>query len=175
MSSTIKFGLIGYGAWGSCHAGAINSTRDAELVAIATQSTTTCDKARNDYPTATVYQDYHELLKREDIDVVDIVLPSHLHHEVASAVLESGKHLLLEKPMCLSVEQCDDLIRLSRENNRLLNVGHELRLSSMWGKAKEMVDAGYIGTPQYALVELSRNPYRTAADGWRYDINRVGS
>ncbi len=57
----------------------------------------------------------------------------------------------------------------------MLAVGHELRLSSMWGKAKSMIDDGFIGDPLYALVELSRNPYRLGADGWRYDISRVGS
>jgi myo-inositol 2-dehydrogenase/D-chiro-inositol 1-dehydrogenase len=109
------------------------------------------------------------------VDVVDIVLPSHLHHEVASAVLGSGKHLLLEKPMCLSVEHCDDLVRLARENNLLLAVNHEFRLSSLWGKVKELVDGGFVGEPQYVLVELSRNPYRLGTDGWRFDINRVGN
>ncbi|MAT16084.1 MAG: dehydrogenase [Planctomyces sp.] len=175
MTSSIKFGLIGYGAWGGCHAGAIATTPDAELVAISAQSAASCDRARTDYPGADVYQDYRDLIRRDDIDVVDIVLPSHLHHEVAAAVLKAGKHLLLEKPMCLSITDCDDLIRLAKENNCLLNVGHELRLSSLWGTAKELVAKGYIGTPQYALVELSRNPYRTGADGWRYDIERVGS
>lgn len=175
MTSSIRFGLIGYGAWGGCHAGAIASTTDAELVAIAAHSEETCKKAKQDYPDADVYQDYRELLKRDDIDVVDIVLPSHIHHEVASAVLKSGKHLLLEKPMCLSVADCDDLIHIAKENNLLLSVGHELRLSSLWGKAKEMVAEGYIGTPQYVLVELSRNPYRTGSNNWRYDIDRVGS
>ena len=98
-----------------------------------------------------------------------------MHHEVASAVLLSGKHLLLEKPMCLSVKECSDLLRLAKEGNRLLAVDHELRLSSLWGKMKSMVDDGYIGEPKYVLVELWRNPYRPGTDGWRFDINRVGN
>jgi len=89
--------------------------------------------------------------------------------------LNSGKHLLLEKPMGISLDQCDDMIRIAKQHNCMLAVGHELRLSSMWGKAKQMIDEGFIGKPMYALVELSRNPYRLGADGWRYDISRVGS
>ncbi len=54
-------------------------------------------------------------------------------------------------------------------------VGHELRLSSLWGKAKELVASGFVGEPQYVLVELSRRPYRLGSESWRYDINRVGS
>jgi len=115
------------------------------------------------------------LIARGDLDVVDVVLPSYLHHEAASAVLESGKHLLLEKPMALSVEHCEDLLRLAKERRRLLAIGHELRLSSLWGKVKELIDEGFVGSPQYVLVELSRRPYRLGADGWRFDIERVGN
>src|SRR4051794_40694195 len=122
-----------------------------------------------------IYGDYREMLAQEALDLVDVVLPSHLHHEVAAAVLESGRHLLLEKPMCLNVADCDHLIELAREKKRLLAIGHECRLSSLWGEVKRLVDAGAIGQPQYLLVELSRRPYRLGADGWRFDIERVGN
>ncbi len=171
----IRFGLIGFGAWGKCHAGAIEKTKGAELVGIAAKSEATCAAAREAHPDAGVVSDYHELIAREDVDIIDIVLPTYLHHEVASAALKAGKHLLLEKPMCLSIEHCDELIHLAKENGCFIAIGHELRLSSLWGKVKEMIDEGKIGDPSYVLVELSRNPYRPGADGWRYDIDRVGS
>ena len=97
-------------------------------------------------------------------------MPSHLHHEIASAALAAGKHLLLEKPMALSLRECDDLIRLAREHNRVFAVGHELRLSSLWGKVKELIADGFVGEPQYVLIELSRRPYRQGSENWRYDI-----
>jgi myo-inositol 2-dehydrogenase/D-chiro-inositol 1-dehydrogenase len=104
-----------------------------------------------------------------------VVLPSHLHHEVGCAVLSAGKHLMMEKPMALNIAQCEDLSRVARENKRLIAVGHEFRFSSLWGKVKEMVDAGAIGDPRFCLIELWRNPYRQGTDGWRYDIKRVGN
>jgi myo-inositol 2-dehydrogenase/D-chiro-inositol 1-dehydrogenase len=171
----VRVGLVGFGAWGQHHANAITVTEGAELVAIAARSETSVEAAKSAYPNAEVCNDFHELAARDDLDFVDVVVPSHLHHEVATAVLNSGKHLLLEKPMGVSLEQCDDMIRLAKEKDRLFAVGHELRLSSMWGKAKQMIDEGFIGNPLYALVELSRNPYRQGAEGWRYDISRVGS
>ena len=54
-------------------------------------------------------------------------------------------------------------------------VGHECRLSSLWGKVKQLVDAGAIGEPLYALIELWRRPYRLGSEGWRYNIERVGN
>ncbi len=173
--SLVRYGLIGFGAWGKHHADAITKAHNAELVAVAAHSEATAQSGRETYPDAFVTTDYRALLDRDDLDVVDVVVPSYLHHEVATAVLESGKHLLLEKPMGISLAECDSMIALAKEKDRLLCVGHELRLSSMWGKVKEMIEDGYIGTPQYCLVELSRNPYRQGAGGWRYDINRVGN
>jgi myo-inositol 2-dehydrogenase/D-chiro-inositol 1-dehydrogenase len=173
--SNVRFGLIGFGAWGKFHAGAIAKTDGAELVAIAATSAASCAAARDAYPNAAVYDDYRHLVQRDDIDVIDVVVPSHLHHEIASAVLAAGKHLLLEKPMALSLRECDDLLALANEHNRLFAVGHELRLSSLWRKVKELVDDGFVGEPQYVLVELSRRPYRLGSQSWRYDISRVGN
>ena len=173
--NAVQFGLVGFGAWGQHHANAIKVTDGAELVAIAARSDASVAAAKEAYPNATVYNDFNEMVNHPGLDVVDVVVPSHLHHEVATAVLNAGKHLLLEKPMGVTLEQCDDMIALAKKNQRLFCVGHELRLSSMWGKARQMIEEGFIGDPLYALVELSRNPYRQGAEGWRYDISRVGS
>jgi len=171
----VRFGLIGCGAWGRCHAAAIAQTPGARLAVIAERSAEGQAAARTGFPQAEVMDDYRQLLQRDGLDIVDVVLPNHLHHEVASAVLRSGKHLFLEKPMCLTAEHCDDLIRLAKQGDRLLAVNHQFRLSSLWGKVKEMVEAGFVGQPQYVLLELSRNPYRLGAEGWRFDIGRVGN
>lgn len=171
----VRFGLIGFGAWGSHHARAIAESLEAELVAIAVRSPARQAEARERHPDAEVVADYHDLLSRPDLEVVDVVLPTDLHFPIAVDVLRAGKHLLLEKPMALKVADCEELIRLASERQRLLAIGHEFRLSSLWGKVKEMIDAGAIGDALYALIELWRNPYRTGADGWRYQIDRVGN
>src|SRR5262245_36221545 len=99
----VRFGLIGYGAWGVHHARAVATVPGAELVAVAAHSEGSCAKARADHPQARVYADYREMLAREELDVVDVVIPSHLHHPVARDVVLSGRHLFLEKPMALSL------------------------------------------------------------------------
>ena len=174
-ASKVFCGLIGYGAWGSHHARCIADGPRSQLVAIAERADKSRAEAQAAHPQAAVTADYRELLHRSDLEVVDVVLPSHLHHEVGRAVLEAGKHLLMEKPMALSVAECDDLVQLARARNLQIAVGHEFRFSALWGKVKELVDAGAIGDPQYVLIELWRNPYRLGSDGWRYDIKRVGN
>jgi len=171
----VRFGLIGFGAWGSHHARAISNVSGATLSAICSRSEVSRQRAAADHPAVKVFADYREMLACEEIDAVDIVLPSYLHFEVARAALGSGRHVLLEKPMALSVAHCSELIDLARARGRLLAIGHELRHSSLWGAVKRLVDRGAVGEPLYALVELWRRPYRLGSDGWRYDINRVGN
>jgi myo-inositol 2-dehydrogenase/D-chiro-inositol 1-dehydrogenase len=170
-----RCGLIGYGAWGSHHARVIAAHPDARLVAVAAQSEASRERARQDHPGCVAYADHRDLLSRDDLDAVAVVLPSHLHFDAGKAVLESGRHLLLEKPMCLSVAHCEELNARARGRGLVLAVGHEMRLSSLWGKGKERIDEGAVGRPLAVLVELWRRPYRQGAGGWRYDLDRVGN
>lgn len=173
--STLRWGLIGYGAWGSHHARALANNPDSTLVAIAARSEKTLAQALTDHPSVRVYSDYHALLQDEELDAVDIVLPTDLHYAAARAVLESGRHVLLEKPMALRLDHCDELIALAARQGKVLAIGHEFRLSSLWGKMHEMVADGAVGKPLYLLIELWRRPYRLGSESWRYDIQRVGN
>ena len=170
----VRFGLIGYGAWGGRHAAAIDSTEGAELTAIAARSPESQARARADWPGVRVFGDYRELLASEDVDIADIVVPNFLHGPVGKAALEAGKHVLLEKPMATTAAECFELRRLAEERDRRLMVGFELRLSQLWGGVKDLIERGELGELRYVLIELWRRPYRPGADGWRYDIDRVG-
>lgn len=171
----MKFGLIGYGLWGVHHAQAIVKAPGAELAAIACSSPESEARAKADFPGTPVYRGYEALLARKDIEAVDIVVPNHLHREIGVAALNAGKDVLLEKPMALTVADCDHLIAAARRHARVLTVGHEFRLSTQWGRVKTLVDGGQIGDPLYALVSLFRHPYRPGSGGWRYAVDKVGS
>lgn len=174
-NDTIRFGLIGYGAWGAHHARAIRETAGAELVGIAARSPESQAAARAAQPDVEVIGDYRLLLDQPDIDVIDIVVPTHLHHEIACAALKAGKHVLLEKPMAATVEHCEEIVSLASKHQRILAIGFELRMSRLWARMKQMIDEGAIGAPQYCLIELWRRPYRPGSGGWRFDIDRVGN
>jgi myo-inositol 2-dehydrogenase / D-chiro-inositol 1-dehydrogenase len=171
---TVRCGLIGYGAWGQHHARAIDRCPDARLVAIAAHTQRNYEVSRRQYPNARVYRDYREMLAAEELDLCSVAVPSDRHFEVAKDVLGSGRHLLLEKPMALTVDDCAALVRLAESAGRVLAVGHELRLSSLWGKVKELVDAGAVGDVQCVSIDLWRHPYRQGLGRWRYDPARVG-
>lgn len=171
----VRFGLIGYGLWGRHHAAAIVGAPGAELAAIACANGESAAAAEKAHPGVPVYRGYQKLLARSDIDAVDVVVPNHLHCEIGVAALNAGKDMLLEKPMALTVEECDRLIEAARRNDRVLTIGHEFRLSSQWGMLKSIIDEGGIGTPLYANVSLFRFPYRPGSGSWRYHAGKVGS
>jgi myo-inositol 2-dehydrogenase/D-chiro-inositol 1-dehydrogenase len=167
--------LIGYGAWGKHHAAAIRDAPGLTLAGLACGGDASAAAARQAMPGVPVYRDYRELLRDPAIDAVDIVTPNHLHAEMAIAALEAGKDVLLEKPMAVTVAECDRLVAAAERTGRVLSIGHELRVSTQWALIKRILDAGEIGTPLYALVSLFRFPYRPGAGGWRYAVERVGS
>lgn len=168
-------GLIGYGAWGQLHARSLRSLQDVQLVAVASHSAESVARSEADYPGITGYTDYRELVRRDDVDIVDIVVPTHLHTEMAVAALEAGKHVILEKPMAATVADCERIIAASRLSGTLVSIIHEMRVSPQWAAVKRIIDEGGIGQPQYAMLNLFRFPYRNGAQGWRYSRETVGS
>ena len=173
--SPVRFALAGFGAWGKFHAQSITGNPDAELVAIAAPSEASREEARRLHPSARIFSDSLAMIAEADFDIIDIVTPSHTHREIAVAAMSKGRHVLLEKPMAIALDDCKAIVAAAKRHGVQLAVGHEFRLSSQWGEIKKIIARGTIGEPQYVLVELLRKPYRQGASGWRYDQSRVGS
>lgn len=170
----MRFGLVGYGAWCRHHARVIRATPGCELCAVCASTNDSRVRAHAETGSRTV-GDFRKLVTADDLDVVSIVVPNSLHEAVAIAALESGKHVLLEKPMATSVEACDRIIRAASRSGRLLLVGHEMRFSPLYTRMHEFLDRGEIGNPRYLLIDLWRQPYRPGSGQWRKDPARVGN
>jgi myo-inositol 2-dehydrogenase/D-chiro-inositol 1-dehydrogenase len=122
-----------------------------------------------------VYEDFEEAIARDDADVIDVVAPNSLHAQIATAAVRSGRHVLVEKPLGLSLAECDRVIASATTSGRLVFVGHEFRLSPLWGRVKAEVDHGLIGRPIACHIDLWRRSFRPGFGGWRHDAQRVGS
>ena len=167
MSQPVRFALAGFGAWGKFHAQSIAGNPDAELVAVAAPSEASRDEARKLHPGVQIFSDSLAMIAETEFDMIDIATPSHTHRTLALAAMERGKHVLLEKPMATTLEDCKAIVAAARTQGVHLAVGHEFRLSSQWGEIKKIIERGTIGEPQYVLVKLSRKPCRLGADGPR--------
>ena len=170
----MRVGLIGYGAWGKWHAKALSELPGITLAAILGHGEASRAAAAADHPTVPVFADRDQFLALR-LDAVDIVSPNHTHADHAVAALAAGCHVIVEKPLANDEPGCDRIIAAATAANRLVSVGHELRVSTQWGMIRAEIAAGAIGLPMAATYSLFRRPFRPGAGGWRHDKSRVGS
>ena len=171
----MRIGLVGYGAWGRMHAGAIARIPELELAAVVCGSEASATAAAADLPAVTIHRDFGALLGDPAIDLVDIVAPNHLHAEMAVAALEAGKHVLVEKPMATTLADAERVVAAAERSGSYLGVGLELHVSRQWARVRELIAEGAIGRVRYANLTLFRRPFRPGSGNWRRTRDRVGS
>ncbi len=115
------------------------------------------------------YDNFDSIRDNPDIDVVYIILPNSLHADYAIRALEAGKHVFCEKPMAISVDQCERMIAAARRNNRQLGIAYRAHWEPHNVRAREMVQAGEIGQLRHFQSMHGRplKPTEDAADQWR--------
>lgn len=101
---------------------------------------------------AVAVKDFHDILADEGIDAVSICLPPSLHAPTAVDCLNGGKHVICEKPMAGSLEECDQMIRASDANGKLLSIVTQNRYKTPHMKTKQLLDAGAIGPVLFATI-----------------------
>ncbi|WP_423129010.1 Gfo/Idh/MocA family protein [Gaoshiqia sp. Z1-71] len=119
------------------------------------------------------YEDYTELLAREDIDAVVIAVPDHTHAMIAIAACKAGKDVYLEKPMTFTIYEGQQLKRVVRETNRILGIGSQQRSDPNFRHAVDMVQSGRLGAIEkvYAYVGAPPIPYNLPEEEIPADLN----
>jgi predicted dehydrogenase len=115
------------------------------------------------------YKDYHQLLADKSIDAVFIMTPEHLHHDMTIAALRAGKHVYIEKPLAHTIEEGWDIIHEWQKAGKVVQVGTQNRSSSLYKKAKEMIQQGMVGDVHYVRAFWYRNGLPNEPS-WRYVI-----
>jgi len=144
----VRVGVIGAGTWAN-HAHLPGWHRDSrcEIVAVCDADSGLADAAKAKFGATDAYTDYRALVERDDIDVVDVVTPSHLHFEQAMAALEAGKHVLCEKPVAFDFRQTLAASELAKSKGLKTKLGFTFRYSPGVRYAKSLIDSGFVGDP----------------------------
>lgn len=145
MSESIGLGIIGCGRISGAHLQAIAAAPDAETVAAADIDSDRLSRCADEYGIARRYADWHDLVADDAVDAVVICLPHDLHFPAAIAAAECKKHILTEKPMAISLEECDGMIRAAEENGVVLMVAQVLRRYPCNQHAKALIADGKVG------------------------------
>lgn len=144
MSTEIRYGLIGCGRVAPRHAQSLKQIPHARLVAVADLRANRAGHFAEEYG-ATPFTDHHALLDQPDIDAVTICVPSGLHAQVTLDALDAGKHVLVEKPIALSLEDADRMIARAAEKDLRLGVVLQNRYNSPMQQLRQLIDAGGLG------------------------------
>jgi predicted dehydrogenase len=123
------------------------------------------------------YTDYRMMLQRKDLDAVSICTPNYLHCEQAVAAADAGKHILLEKPMALTLEECDKIIDACKKANVKLLIGAFSKFDPVNEKLKQIIDEGIIGRILQIKYHIAYSgPYEAwpAVSEWFFDASKAG-
>ena len=178
----LKLGIIGCGRIVEfAHADALKRLSDeVEVVALSDPSEVRLEAVGGMLQIGTDhrYADYREMLKREDMDFVDIAVPPFLHEKVLLDCAEAKVHVILEKPIASTLEEVDRMLEAVEANGITLSVLHNYRYSPGAAEALELVKQGRIGSPFLFRSEVLSAGYWPGADGydpaWRTKRNQAG-
>ena len=140
----IKIAVVGTGIIGIDHLNAIKSSDKCELVAVCDNKEDVAKEIGERY-SVPYFTDYHDILDNVKADAVILNLPHFLHCDVTVYFLEKGVHVLVEKPMANTVEECDRMIEASKKSGKKLAVGHIQRFFESNKEVKKIVESGKLG------------------------------
>ena len=161
----IGVGVIGYsGAAARLHLSVLRQLPGVRVTAIANTTQSALPAVNDPFAIPARYHDYRDLLKNPAVDAVAICVPPELHEVIGLAALERNKHVFMEKPLALSLEQCTRLVRAAESTPVTTMVGFHLRWHRLVREAHEWMTAGRLGT-----VELLRTVF-TSGIRWRADL-----
>ncbi len=149
MGIPLNIGVVGLGYWGPNLARNFHTLPDSKLTAICDLDKKRIEHVHSLYPGAKGTVEFKELLDQPELDALAISTAVPAHYPLAKAGLLAGKHVLIEKPLASSSDECEDLIRIATEKNLVLMVGHTFLYSPEIRKIKEIVDSGEIGDIRY--------------------------
>jgi predicted dehydrogenase len=170
---TIGFGIIGTGMMGSTYAEALRTqVPHGRLVAVAGGSR--APALAGSYGVEAM-PSVDALLARGDVDVVVIATPHTTHLPLALAAASARKHIYLEKPMALSIAQCDQILAAAHEADILVTVASQARYNEISMRARELIEDGTIGPIRMFRVTSPTVGWDVPADGWFVDPNEGGA
>lgn len=149
----INTAVVGLGHWGPNLARNFAELPDASLYTLCDSDDARLDQLGRRYPAAKKMDRFEEVLAGGEVDAVVLATPVHTHFDMAAAALRAGKHVMVEKPMAQTSDQCRELIRLAEEAGRILMVGHVFLYNAAVRWVKEYIQSGELGEVYYVYSQ----------------------
>lgn len=152
MEKVYRVGIVGCGGMGRSHTRAFQGHARSEVVAVADMSAAAAAKLAEDNGISAHYDDYHEMLDKEELDIVSVTTWQNVRAEITIAAAEAGvPGIFGEKPMSATLGEADDMIAACEKSGSKLAIGHQRRFSAQNTEARTLIQEGAIGEPKTML------------------------
>lgn len=176
MKDRVGVGIIGTGFARKVQMPAFAACEGAELISVASGSAANAREAAEQFGFQHAADDWRETVEHQDVDLVCITTPPHLHKEMTMAALANGKHVLCEKPMAMNVAEAEEMAAAAADKGVLALIDFELRFQPGRQVARDLIRGGEIGKVRHAKWNF-RAPHRGNPDipwNWWSDIEQGG-
>jgi len=165
---TLRAAIIGCGKIAQVHAQTFINIEETELVAVQSRSAGKAQAAAAKFG-AKPYTDISEMIQRERVDIAVICTPHPVHRQTAMEAMQNGAHVLVEKPLAVTLEDCDAMIETANRTGLKLGMVSQRRFYPGCRRIKEAIDAGKLGTPMLGVVVMYgwRDEKYYGGDPWR--------
>ncbi len=170
----IKIGLVGCGFMGGMHSACYDVIEGAQVVAVADVRPEKAEEVAKVH-NAEIYSTGEELIANADVDVIDICLPTYLHTQHAVLAMKAGKNVFLEKPVCLTKEEGELLLKTQEETGAIVQVGQVIRMWDEYVWLKKAADSGKFGKIHSAVFKRLSSYPTWAWDNWLHQGDKSGS
>lgn len=170
----IRYGIIGTGMMGWEHMRNLALIPEARVTAVADPDPGSRDVARATVPEATVFDDYRALLREASLDAVVVASPNHTHTAVLRDVFATELHVLVEKPLCTTLDDCHWLLEQAPRHRGLVWVGLEYRFVPTITRLIEVVRGGAIGRLRMLAIREHRFPFLVKVGNWNRFAHNTG-
>ena len=171
----LRVAIVGCGRISGLHALGYRGLEDARIVAVCDTKRKNGSAKAKAWGVDKVYTNYQELLADPEVDLVELLVPHHLHAEMTVTACEAGKHVSVQKPMALSVAEADQMIEAAERAGVVLRVYENFVFYPPHVRAREMIDAGEIGEPQMIRLHVStgrsETEWKVPLSAWLWRIN----
>ena len=165
----VRFAVVGVRSIGNAYVTkAIQSIPEAELITICDNDPEILEKRRAEYGLDKVYTDFYEMIEDGGFDCVILGTPDHVHMEHSIAALDHGYHVICEKPLALTMEECEEIVKATRRSDKKFMTGQVCRKAPAFVKAKELIESGEIGDLTFIESEYAHD-YSHMKASWRQD------
>ena len=151
----IRVAIVGTGGIAHAHMKSYLTLKErCRVVALADIVSGKADRFREEFGlSCDTYEKYEDILQRQDIDLVDVCTPPYCHAQISIDALHSGRHVVCEKPMAASLEECDAMLKARDESGRLLSIIAQNRFRKPIRNLKALLDSGIAGPVRHAEID----------------------